>query len=235
MPDFEPYILSHGMGELDFLVATPLAREWYDPPKPYTLLEYHWVLDHIPLSGKRIIDGGCHHGHYSLVLGLLMGRRLLESYLTMVDVHSSNLDIAEINMALNYRNGHLVSWCDYGFKQAALWKENGTVHYNGESNGELVSEGIPVEAIRLQDIDPKAEVVKLDIEGAEYAVIPDALGSMKIESWIIECHPPKQDELARQLADHGYELHWVNRAKLIVEPYELGTIWPGHSTLFARR
>src|SRR3990172_6392404 len=120
MPDFEPYILSHGMGELDFLIATPLAREWYDPPKPYTLLEYQWVIDHIPLNGKRIIDGGCHHGHYSL---LLLSQRA--NWITLIDPHPPNLDIAEVNIALN----GFQDW-PWILRQVALWKENGTIHYN---------------------------------------------------------------------------------------------------------
>ena len=231
MEQFEPYIIQHGINDLEFFVGTPLAKDWYDPPRPYALLEYQWVLDNIPLKNKRIVDGGCHHGHYGLIL---LSQKA--NWVTLVDPHPSNLDIAEVNIALN----GFQDW-PWILKAAVLWKENGTVHYNGQSNGALVSTGIPVEAIRLMDIDPKAEVVKLDIEGAEYMVVPDALGSMKIESWIIEAHAGNQtetnaqDNLARQLKDSDYKLDWVNRESMKVEPYELGTIWPGHSTLFARR
>ena len=84
-------------------------------------------------------------------------------------------------------------------------------------------------------------MVKLDIEGAEYAVVPDGLASCNVDSWIIEAHsgnqtePNTQDHLARLLKDDGYKLDWVNRETMQVEPYKLGTIWPGHSTLFGRR
>jgi len=82
--------------------------------------------------------------------------------------------------------------------------------------------------------------VKLDIEGAEYAVIPEALETMNVESWIVEMHagheePKAQDIMAQLFLEKGYRLDWVNRAEMKVEPYELGTEWTTHSTLFARR
>lgn len=228
---FEPYIIRLGYGDLDFFIATPQAQDWYDPPKDYVLMEYEWIVENIPIKGKNVIDGGSHHGHYSVVL-----RSQRPNHLMMVEPHPSNQDICEVNVCLN---GNDDRW---GIMHGALWNETGKIHYDGNPNGalSLSGQGIEVDALRLQDVDPKAQVVKLDIEGAEYAVIPEALETMHVESWIIEMHSghdvkEAQDMTSRMLAKAGYELHWVNREKMRVEPYALGTVWPGHSTLFARR
>ena len=229
---FEPYIIDHGFVDLDFFVATSQAADWYDPPKDYVLLEYGWVTANIDIVNKRVIDGGCHHGHYAVVLDRQHPKRL-----ELVDVHQSNLDVCEVNMLLN-ASAELGRWT-----HGALWNETGKIKYDGQSNGALVIEaegGIEVNSFRLEDIDPKAEVVKLDIEGAEYAVIPEALETMNVESWIIEFHSGHNikeapDITANLLKENGYRLDWVNRDKLVVEPYKIGTEWKTHSTVFARR
>jgi len=234
---FDPYIIKHGFSDLDFFVATQQAADWYDPPKDYVLLEYGWVTANIDIKNKRVIDGGCHHGHYAVVLDRQHPKRL-----ELVDIHESNLDVCEVNMLLNV-SPELGRWV-----HGALWKETGKVNYDGRSNGALVINqqggagegGIEVDAFRLKDIDPKAQVVKLDIEGAEYVVIPEALESMNVESWIIEFHAGHNikeapDLTAELLREAGYELDWVNREKNVVEPYKIGTEWKTHSTIFARK
>ena len=219
--------------DLDFFVATPLAQEWYDPPKDYVLLEYEWLSNNIEIRDKQVIDGGCHHGHYALVLAAG-----LPALLWLIDIHLLNLDVAEVNMTLNMKFREAM------FKTGALWNEPGKIRYSGASNGAIMYEqpgGIEVPALTLADVDPGAQVVKLDIEGAEYAVIPWALEHMPdIESWIIEFHvseevPDAPDLMAQMLADAGYKLDWVNREEMRVEPYELGTEWETHSTLFGRK
>jgi len=229
MEQFEPYIIRHGIKNLEFFIGTLLARDWYDPPKPYALLEYEWVIENIPLKEKVVVDGGCHHGHYALVLAQKSPKQLI-----MIDPHIANLDIAEVNMFLNCLHKGM------SLRLGVLWNQTGKMRYSGNTNGAIVYEGgIEVDAIRLADLNPK--VVKLDIEGAEYMVIPDALETCNIDSWIIEAHSGNQteanvqDHLARLLKDDGYRLNWVNRETMKVEPYQLGTIWPDHSTLFARR
>jgi FkbM family methyltransferase len=220
---------------LDFFVATAQAADWYDPPQKYVLLEYEWVAENIPMEGKNVVDGGCHHGHYAMVFGMIDPDRL-----TLVDVHESNLDVTEVNMRLNVNDFDR----DFGLIHGALWNEKGKVKYDGHSNGALMVDqpgGIEVDAFRLEDIDPEVQVVKLDIEGAEYVVIPQVIESgMNVESWIVEFHaghniPQAPDITANHLKEAGYELHWVNRNKMEVEPYQIGTEWTTHSTVFARR
>ena len=229
----EPYIIKHGFADLDFYVTTLQAQEWYDPPKLYVVLEYGWVAANIPIKGKNVVDAGSHRGHYSVVLAAQHPNRL-----SLIDAHDPNMDAAEANLALNHFKAEKML-------TGAIWKEKGKIRYDGHSNGALVLNeegGFEVDSFRLEDIDPKAQVVKLDIEGAEYAVIPEVLENknMNVESWIIEFHSGHNtkeapDITAELLKENGYRLDWVNRDKMTVEPYQLGTEWKTHSTLFARR
>jgi FkbM family methyltransferase len=51
------------------------------------------------------------------------------------------------------------------------------------------TEHLEVEAFRLPELAPDAEIVKLDVEGHEYAILDDALGRMpSVRTWAIELH-----------------------------------------------
>lgn len=87
-------IIEHGIKALRFYIGNAQGDAWYNPPKDYALLEYRWVLDNIPIAGKRIIDAGAHHGHYAVVF---KGA----SKLLCVEPVAENIAILEKNMALN--------------------------------------------------------------------------------------------------------------------------------------
>ena len=60
-------IKPHGIDGLMFKHHNQESISWYDPLKPYTLLEYEWVRANCRLEGATVIDAGCHHGNYSVV------------------------------------------------------------------------------------------------------------------------------------------------------------------------
>jgi len=228
---FSRFEVDHLPG-LRFLVTTAQASAWYAPMKDYVRLEYEWVLENVDLDG-RAIDGGAHHGHYALVLAYG------GAHVTAVDANPDNLKVLAANMELN-------GFKDYSALCAAVWEENDKVWFSGESNGMVgCFTGVLVDGMKLNAIDSEADVVKLDIEGAEYVVIPACLGDMHAHTWIVECHlsdwrghnwPECQpNDLARLFRDHGFKLDWVNREAMKVEPYRMGTEWKTHSTLIARR
>ena len=105
--------------------------------------------------------------------------------------------------------------------------------------------GVLVAGLKLNAIDPDADVVKLDIEGAEYVVIPGCLGNMHAHTWIVECHLSNwrgnnwpecnPDDLARLFVDRGFRLDIVDRDRMAVVPYVIGTEWRTHGTLIARQ
>jgi FkbM family methyltransferase len=229
--DFEPYIKEVSLKSLSFrfFYGTSQAREWYDPIKPYAALEYDWVIANVPLQNQKIIDAGGHHGQYSVVFALAAQQT---ADIVVVDPMDSNCALIEVNMKLNH--------ADCRIEMCAVSTSNEPVHFLAQSNGRIVDAGGVVKpAKRLVDIMADATVVKLDIEGAEFAVLPEALQSMtKVHSWILELHPGidrNPDTLAQLLAQKGFTLHWVNYQTLVVEPYILGSVWPRHGTLFAQQ
>lgn len=87
--------IPHGIKGLRFYIGNHQGDAWYNPPKPYALLEYRWVLDNIAIEGKRIIDAGAHHGHYAVIF---KGA----SKLLCIEPVAENIAILEKNMALNH-------------------------------------------------------------------------------------------------------------------------------------
>lgn len=223
----DPYIIDFKFyGQ--FFVATEESREWYDPLKPYTELEYRWVLDHVRLENMVVADVGCHHGNYACLFWIKR-----PAVLTLVDVHQSNLDIARVNMALNNydRLG-----CEY--LRAAAAGLSGETVYDGLSNGHAGVGNKPVRAMRMVQIDAQAEVVKLDIEGSEFEIIPEQLDEMRfVKCWIVEVHPNYGDPnvIAQGLKDAGFNLKKVDRERMIVRDYTIGEAWQTHATLIGWR
>lgn len=231
---FEPYITTINLErfyEVRFLIATEQARDWYDPPKPYTLLEYQWVVDNVKPNGAAI-DAGCHHGHYASIL------EKMEFAVVAVDAHRSNCDLAEVNLCLNEGYDQV-----YWVKNFAVAGKSGTRHFSGISNGQLVNNGgIEVEARTLEEIATLSflpiHLVKLDVEGAEFEIIPASIDKLpECKTWIIEIHPREgePDTIIQPFVERGYEVLKVDRELMQVRPYVLGEPWYSHATVIARR
>ncbi|MCU0348998.1 MAG: FkbM family methyltransferase [Saprospiraceae bacterium] len=229
--DFQPYKKKMDIKGIDawFFYATEQAREWYDPLKPYALLEYEWVLRNVRLQGQRIADCGSHHGQYSVVFAA--GAKG-DCQLLAVDPMPMNCTLTEVNLLLNGLHGRI--------EQCAITTKETDIRFSNQSNG-FISEsgGMVVKGRKLSALMPDAQVVKLDIEGHEFAMLQQALDELpSVHTWIIEVHPTATDDpnkLAQWLLDKGYRLDWVNREKNIVEPYQMGTKWAIHTTIFARK
>jgi hypothetical protein len=87
-------MIEHGIKGLLFKCFNAEADEWYNPLKPYTLLEYQWVRENVPLTDKTVvIDAGCHHGNYSVVFK--------PAFVVAVDSVQENCYFAKQNMMLN--------------------------------------------------------------------------------------------------------------------------------------
>jgi len=228
---FEPYLkrLTVGTVSFDFFFATSQARDWYDPIKPYALVEYEWALKHIPLQNQRIVDGGAHHGQYSVLFGL--GARGT-SHIASVDAVESNCAITRVNLAINGLQADII--------RSAISQVDGHIQFSNESNGHILATGgQTVPSRRLVSVLPDATIVKLDVEGAEFWIIPDSIDALPaVHSWIVEIHPTAKRQpsaITALFQSRGYTLHWVNRARCVVEPYSDDADWSTHSTIFARR
>jgi FkbM family methyltransferase len=228
---FAPYIkeLSVAGKHFRFFFATPEARAWYDPMKPYAALEYEWVLNNIDLKHQKIIDAGAHHGQYSVIFALGTQN---SSQVVAVDPFPSNCSIIEANMAINHVEAQIV--------QCAVSDSNGYVLFANRSNGRIVTDnGVRVPSKRLATILPNATIIKLDIEGAEFSVLPDQIDDMSsCHTWIVEVHPGANqapEVLIDAFKTRGFSVFWVNRHNLIVEDYPVLPNWDTHTTIFAFR
>jgi len=231
LSEFEPYTTSLDIKGIDakFFIATAQAKKWYDPLKLYATVEFEWVLQNISLENQTIVDGGAHHGAYSVLFALGSNK---SCKLVAVDPYPSNCELIEKNLSLNGATARI--------EQCAIHNKNAMVHFMDRSNGQITEKGgILVAAHTLRQLAPDAEIVKLDIEGAEYWVIPETIDALnRAHTWIIEIHPAGRvhpDKLIKLFLKRGYEIMYVNHAKNCVEPCRLSMPWKSHSTIFARR
>jgi hypothetical protein len=84
----------------------------------------------------------------------------------------------------------------------------------------------------------KPTVYKMDIEGAEFELMPQEIDDLpSVHTWIVEIHPNAGDPniIAGAFADRKFDLLKVDRERMIVRPYELGERWLTHATLIARK
>jgi len=233
---FEPYFenLFYIKPGLKMLIPNERARDWYSPVEAAWVEELKWTLDNVDLSkGRKVIDGGAHYGLYSICYAS-MGCDCLA-----VDLHKNNCAMIEVNSAINNIN--------LSYANCAIAHYDGTVKYNGENLSTILSKGhVEVECRKISTLMPDANVVKLDIEGEEYNVLPEALETMKnVDTWIIEFHLWKFSDIdtaellnrsLNLLVDNGYELSWIDRSDKNpkVVPYPDNALWRTQSTVIAR-
>ena len=234
---FEPYIIPHPivLGRR-FVIGNKQARDWYDPLPDALREELIWIRDNVDLgAGRNVLDGGCHHGIHTVTMAG-------ECDLLAMDIHRPNITMLEVNAAINGLN---VNFC-----HAAITHIDGVTIYNGEPMGVLTPEGdeqIKIPCVRIPTIMPDVNVVKLDIEGAEFQVIPDCIDELEdADTWIVEMHPfrksPEKDgyevmyEILEMFEARNYTAHWIDRAedKPYVKPYRWEQVRM-YSTFFLQR
>jgi FkbM family methyltransferase len=236
---FEPYIITIEDFDIKMLIVNERAKIWYDKPDSAWITELQWTVDNVDLGpGRVVIDGGCHYGLYTIFYAS-QGAKVFS-----IDVHQPNLDMAYVNTVLNR--------VPASFLHAAIAPEDGYTFYNGENLGTIVGERkVRVPCYRLptlRDKLGKVDVVKLDIEGAEYSVLPDCIDDMpEVDTWIVEFHPFElkdasihevMGESLQLFLDRGFDLHWIDRSlgkEGKVVPYPTKAEWRKQSTVIATK
>ena len=214
---------------LRFFYGTPQAAEWYDPLQAHTRIELEWLARHVAGRREKIVDAGAYHGLYTLVLAKAADPA---SEVVAVDPVTSNCALIEVNLALNDLHARI--------EECAISAEDGEVSFASGSCGRIIPKGGTVRpARRLESLLPDATVVKLDIEGAEFALFPGQIDAMPtVHTWIVEIHPGKGRDprmILDAFAARGFELWWVDRASRRVAPWPGGTPWPSRTSLIALR
>jgi FkbM family methyltransferase len=211
-----------------FLVTSLQAADWYDPPRPHALVEYDWILNNLNMEGARVIDAGAHHGHYSLLFAMARpGPDIVYS----VEPDPSNCAVLEANAALNRAPMEIVS--------AAVSSARGFATFLPRGNGRLFpGVGIEVPTVTLRDIDPLATIIKLDIEGSEFELLPDQIDTMPAaHTWILEVHPRYGDphQVASSFIERGYRASYLDRDRLNILPYFKDAIASRSTSIFLQR
>ena len=170
------------------------------------------------LKGKRgrlFVDVGAYHGHYSLLLSGNFDRVIA------IEPVSANADflkgVIAIRKASNITIIRMAVAAEEGTRQLGIMpqlSESKLLSQNSTKNGLTTVQATTLDLLLrpYQEID----LVKLDVEGAEYDVLEGATDSMrKIRSWMIELHNQAgKSKLQSYMATNGYNLIWLDQGHL---------------------
>jgi FkbM family methyltransferase len=214
---------------LRFFYGTPQAAAWYDPLQPHTRVELEWLARHVAGRREKIIDAGAYHGLYTLVLAKAADPA---SEVVAVDPVTSNCALIEVNLLLNDLHASIA--------ECAISAEGGEVSFASGACGRIIPQGgTRRPSRRLEAVLPDATVVKLDIEGTEFALFPGQIDALPTtHTWIVEIHPGKGRDpqiILDAFEARGFELWWVDRASRRVARYPEGTPWSNRTSLIALR
>ena len=168
----------------DYLIGGELVRGAYNPPQKKTTL---------------IVDGGANIGMFSL----LAHAYFPEVGILCYEPDKANLSQLERNFAANQISAEIVP--------KALWSKETTLYYHaGASYTGYVDESPPGEEIACATAHVEDGCwLKLDVEGAEYEVLPEVLGRGVRPAFIsmeIHFNNQKGEKLVRLLEQSGYRL-----------------------------
>lgn len=170
--------------EADYLMTGELVMGGYELPS---------------FEPQTIIDGGANIGMFTVQAWSHFPQAKLICY----EPDSDNFQQLQRNLALNHLPAET--------HQLGLWSKDTTLYYHAQSSQTgFVDEKPP--GIPIVCTVPKIEQdcwLKLDVEGAEYEVLPALLNNHQYPRWIsLEIHDfdTKGQSLLTLLRDHGYTL-----------------------------
>jgi FkbM family methyltransferase len=149
---------------------------------------------------EEIFDCGANIGAFSI----FAAKKFPQSKLVCFEPDFENLALLKQNLRLNGINAEI--------KECGVWNKNGTLYYHPASSitGQVSKEKsdfpIPVERLNIMTF---RSWVKLDIEGAEYVVIPDLLRCFPLPGFLsVELHffHQKGRPIVLALEEHNYKL-----------------------------
>jgi len=159
-------------------------------------------------SGHRVLEVGANIGYTMLLLSRAVGEH---GQVVCMEPVPENLEELRLNVDANdLRNVTILP--------IAAGEIDGIVRMSGGLNGRVGRDDgdLEVEIRRIDSLGgPTPDLIKVDVEGYELAVVRGALGLLQgsgIPSWWIEMHPQLVDsaselyEVVRILEDHHYSV-----------------------------
>jgi FkbM family methyltransferase len=166
-----------------------------------------WYEANLPLSGEKIVDVGANVGKLSQ---FFWDKGARKNEVISVEPLPENVKQIEARIrAAKAGNKWSVKKCAVSSRDGhialrpiqAAWGNNSMVTDDGS---------LQIACRRLESIAPDATVVKVDVEGHEYAFLPQALAAMpNVKAWALELHcveGHKLEDTLKMFADAGYRL-----------------------------
>ncbi|HEX7079455.1 MAG TPA: FkbM family methyltransferase [Gammaproteobacteria bacterium] len=182
-------------------------------------LRIHRLLDAVVAEGATVVDVGANVGYNTLYAACLAGPR---GRVIAVEPAPDNVAVLERNVAAAALSNVVVAAVAAGRAHGAadLYLRGDTSAVNSlfpESCYAKVTDVLRVPVAPLDDlVDGRADVVKIDVEGAELDVL-DGMARLARNprlALIVEWHPVLQsmaghaaDALPRRLLERGWQLH----------------------------
>ncbi len=175
------------------------------------------------LQGNIFVDVGSYHGHYSILL------RKRFSAIAAIEPVPANM--AVLRRSLAYRRVPNVRTLKVavGTKEAVgrlrLMPQLSESRVDPQSGSG--KDSVTVRIVTLDetlDEHDMVDLVKVDVEGAEFAVLKGASNSFgKVKSWLVELHDPRRsEELEYLLLTKHYRTKWVDKGHLLA--WRAGTV-----------
>jgi FkbM family methyltransferase len=176
-----------------------------------------WYLENIALDSRVIADVGANVGRFSELFWRHAGAA---GRVVSIEPQPENVARIEEKIAAASAANWVVEACAVARVEGSLTMRVFDVAYGKNSvvvTGAAGGDVREVRARRLQDLVPGAQVVKLDIEGHEYDILPEAVPALaRAEVWALELHMVAGHALEATLklfVDHGYTLHAAGRKR----------------------
>lgn len=169
-------------------------------------------------NGDVIVDVGANFGLHTLLAGKILGDR---GHIYAIEPIPSNIKLLKRNIRLNHFNSRItiieaaLSNSNDAYIEMSLPKEDVVVSASIAKVGNKV---IKVKNMRLDDFIEgtgiKPNLIKIDVEGAEYEVLKGAENVLKkympillveIHTFALESFGASNDELIKFLQKFGYE------------------------------
>lgn len=178
---FKPYVARDrlcGYDRFDFLIADETAKSWYDHTPDQTLAEKIWCRDHIS-PGFHVVDCGAHHGMMSVLFSRWAGP---QGRVTAYELMPSNRKVIAKNLKLNRCTNVKIRPCGVGDRSGNVMflpsSGNANIHLRG--GNAAITHRIPrPSSVRIVALDKdlagqRIDFIKIDVEGAELAVLRGA-------------------------------------------------------------
>lgn len=173
--------------------------------------QQHWYRRNILLKRQRIVDVGANVGVLSQFFWDHCGAH---SELISVEPHPANIKALEKRIKKAGSKRWSLKRCAVSSSQGSVTLR--TVRTQHGDNAQIASSGdLTVPCQTLMQLAPDATVLKIDIEGHEYQVLPDAVPALsRAHTWALELHMVEGHPLEETLglfAEQGYRLIGAGR------------------------